>query len=286
MPTIEKFAKTVINQHDLNYGNSRNDWKNPENAQNNTPDIYAVGRYSKEKSKYKKPHVLYAYDFEVGEDLPQGAYIKSVKFSVRMAHKGNLDVKAPVGLYNHWQEGVKTIDSTEKTGWYNGAYRYAPSKKIGYSFEWVDYTISQKNLAKYKEFNKTLRNQGFGLQLRFRDAKTTGDVYISRIKIIVEYEMPSRYFEFQTISRDVDNPTEIPIKEQVCFKLVTGNSSRASENNRTYIVDLPIGMEIQHIDLGGICDYTLDGNVITWTVNGEGNQSVIWLFAQYPMQVD
>ena len=269
MATIQKYAKTVINQHDLKY--TRNDWEHPENAQNYVTNTAAKGAYTKVKSKYIKPHTLYAYDFEMGEDLPKGAFVKSIKFEVRMRHSGKLDVKAPIGVFNYWNTVSRTqnVDSAYKTGWYYGAYRYAPSKKIGTAYSTFSYTISSANLAKYNNINSILNSHGFGLQLRFQDAKTTGTIYVEWIRMTVEYESPSRYFTFQDISREEDAPTSVSIGKETTIKIITGNSSRATEDDRTYIVDLPIGFEIIRINLGGICDYTLDGNTITWTVTGE-----------------
>lgn len=271
------YAKTVINQADLAYIGKRNDWENPENAQNNVPKTSAKSYYTKVKSTYKKPHTLYAYDFEVDNNLPYNAIVTGIRFEVRMRHSGKLDVKAPIGVFNYWDTAHRTqnVPSPSKTGWYGGAYRYVPSEKISSSYSTVQYKISSKNLGKYENITKQIKSHGFGIQLRCRDAKSTGAVHVEWIRLIVEYEVPNRYIEFQTVSREEDNPTDVLIDNEVSFKIVTGNKSVAPEVNvdgqpinRTFNVDLPLGFEVVSVVPSGDTLSYSDGE---WTVSGQGN---------------
>lgn len=276
---IRKDAKTVINQADQQFAKTRNNWDNPENAQNYVTTTSAKGYYTKEKSTYKKPHVLYAYDFDMIDDLPPNAEITGLKFEVRMKCSKNLDVKAPMGLFNSTLGGVFSTDKSggnpNKTGVYNGVYRYYPNEKISHSFKTVEYKISKTNLAKYKDTFKSFTQQGFGIQLHFLDATTTGTVYVEWIKATIEYEVPNRYFDIIDVSMDNANPTELKIDKEYTFNIVTSNSSVAPERhtdrtliNKTFNIRYPLGFEIvSAVPSGDSVSYN-DGE---WTVSGKAN---------------
>ena len=275
---IEKYAKTVINQADQQHAKTRNNWINPANAQNYVPTTYATSHYTKEGTTYKKPHILYAYDFEVINELPYNAVITGLKFEVRMRHTSKLNVKAPMGLFNSTVGGVFQSDGSggnpKKTGVYNGVYQYYPDENISNSWKTVEYKISKANLAKYKDAYTSFTQQGFGLQLVFQDAKSTGSVYVEWIKVTLEYEVPDRYVEFQTVSRDETEPTDVLIDNEVTFKIVTGNKSSAPEVNtdrelinRTFNVDFPLGFEVVSVVPSGDTISYSDGE---WTVSGKG----------------
>ena len=268
--TFTGYAQTVVNQNDMAYRGKRNDWDNPKNAQGDNDNTYAKGYYTKEKSTYKKPHRVYAYDF--GCDVPSEAVIKSIKFEVSMRHTGKLDVICPSGTYMFYEHDVSaTASAPDKTGWYNGAYRYVPTKrKISENYVDVPYTISTSNLKKYSNLNRMLGMQVFGIVLGFNDAKTTGQVRIRWVKLTVEYYLPQRVTTFDNVSIDSDSPTEININSLVAINLTSQNISVASENDRTYVIDLPIGFELAYSESSGNT-ISFDESTMEWKVSGKGN---------------
>lgn len=268
--TFQGYAQTVINQADQLYIGKRNDWVNPENAQNYVTNTAAIGYYTKEKSTYKKPHTLFAYDFEA--DIPSEAVVTGLKFEVRMRHTDKLDVLAPIGVFDLWQNKgnvTETTKSANKTGWYKGAYRYVPTTKISGSYSTVTYSISSANLKLMDNKPHSIDAQGFGLQLRWRDATSTGQVRVEWVRMTVNYVMPQRYLTFDDASVDRDLPTEIGIDNYLKITLTSGNFSQATESDRTYVIDLPLGFEFDSaVTKGGTISF--DDSTMEWGVTGKG----------------
>ena len=266
------YARTVINQHDQQY--TRNDWVNPENAQNRVMESVATGKYTKSGTTYIKPHVLYAYDFPFS--LPEKAVVTSLKFVVRMRCTSKLDAKAPIGLFVSYKKGIFSPDRSQgcpkKTGDCNGRYRIVPTEKISNSYENVTYEMPKANLKKFEDIHRSFTQDGFGIQLISQDSKTTGNVYIKYIRCIIEYELPQRYLTFNA-SSDSTNPTGITYGEETTLVLKTGNPSIASDNRQKFKIAFPVGLELVGTPkLTG--DRTwFDPETMKWGVDGRAGKS-------------
>ena len=271
MVTVTAFAQTVVNQHDQQV--TRNDWKNPENAQNRTMDTWATGKYTKKKSKYYKPHTLYAYEF--GLSIPEGAAITGYQFIISMKCDKGMKVKAPAVRFNGYKKGAFTHDYTggkrNKTGDYDGIYHIYPDKYLSENFHKYTYEMPKENIDKFVDINYTIAQHGFGLQLWARDANVTGNIYVKYIKCIVTYEIPHRYITYKNISRSIDAPTEIKIGEPFTIQLETGNTSFVDESKQKIQIDLPIGFEIVDYKMTGAkSKFNIDNQA--WTVDGRGGK--------------
>ena len=278
-----EYARTVINQADMPNVGSRTDWIKPENAQNYVTNTYATGDYKKVKNTIKKPHTLYAYDFE--HNLPSDAVVTSIKFQVRMRCSKGMKVKAPIGVFMCWDHSISnSTTSRTKTGWYGGVYRYVPSKYLTTNWDTYDYTISNANLKKYGDLVPIINAQGFGMDLISRDADTAGSIYVEWIRLVVEYEVPNRYVTFENASKDEENPFEMVIDKPYTVKVITGNSSIAKGPDTTLTINLPLGFELYDnpIPYGDYISLTEDNGTYYFNVKGKAKSEAFVLLPVKP----
>lgn len=269
---LDEYAENVVNQHDQQY--VRNDWANPENAQNRVIETYATGAYTKKGTTYYKPHILYGYEFPLS--IPENAVVTSLKFVVRMKSSKNLDVKAPAALFVSYKKGIFSPDRSEgcpkTTGDCNGRYRVVPTEKVGKSWHNVTYEMPKEKLGKFEDIHRSFTQQGFGIQLMCQDAKSTGNLYIKYIRCIIEYEVPQRYLTFEGVSADPENPTDVAYGEPYQLVLKTGNTSIASDVQRTFNLSLPLGFEVTNYKTTGKNTVYNPTNQ-TWKVDGGAGKS-------------
>ena len=268
MVTVYKYAKTVVSQKDQQY--TRNDWVNPEDAQGKVTSTSAKGNYTKVKSKYYKPHILYAYDFELS--IPKNAVITSLQYQVRIRATKGLDALRPIAVFNSYRKGVFKSDwsynaDKGKTGDYGGMYKIVPTKKISSSYSTIYYDLPSEKLSQFEDINYTFNQMGFGIQLLCQDSTSTGTVHIEWIRVKVEYELPNRIITFENISVDSENPTSFFVEERKDIKITTINNSISSEEDRNITISLPFGFELVDYKLGGKRT-SFNQSEMVWTVNG------------------
>lgn len=265
------YAYTVVNQVDEQYIGKRNEWATPENATGHNGSTNTHSQYTKSGSTYKKPHILAVYDFQ-DINIPEEAEITNMYFEVRIRSTASkLNPKCPVGTFLDYHSDVKDTGGYMETGFYNHAYRYAPTSKLTTNYNTVKYGISKENLKKLSGSNekriKMVNGNRFGLLLNSHDFKGTGEVRINWVKLVVEYELPSPYVKY-SISTDVDNPTKADVGTPVKVDIEFGNSSIASMADQTLQVDIPYGFVTNSLVIGGDTVY-YDLETHEWTVSGK-----------------
>ena len=282
MVTVYKYARTVINQHDQQY--TRNDWVNPEDAQGKVTSTSAKGNYTKVKSKYYKPHILYAYDFELS--IPENAVITSLQYQVRIRATKGLDALRPIAVFNSYRKGVFKSDwnydkDKGKTGDYGGMYKIVPTKKISSSYSTIYYDFPSNKLSQFEDIHYTFNQMGFGIQLLCQDANSTGTVHIEWIRVKVEYELPNRVITFEDISVDSENPTPFKIDVERDITITTINNSISNENDRDIQIVLPLGLTLVKYKLSGKRT-SFNSNDLVWRVNGDSKQKNVLVLTVIP----
>lgn len=272
--TIKKYSKTVVWQDDQRY--DRNSWDNIENASNYVPTTHATGYYTTtKKNVYKKPHDIYAYDFEVG--LPENAYVTKVQFQVRMRCSKNIaGITAPDGIFIQYQGYAQDTTTKGKDGWYDHAFRFYGKKKLSNNYDTFHYTMYESDVQQYKNAAKTINLSSFGIRLSFPKEKQgsigfqDGEVHLEWIRLVVEYQMPNPVISYDGITVDIDNPPIIPINEKYSCRVIFLNNSNSPMENQELDVRLPFGATL--------CDYRIgyksvsfNPNTMKWVVGGGAN---------------
>ena len=266
--SMKKFSKTVIYQKDQMYLNSRNSWRDIANASGYVPSTYATGFYSKNGSKYNKPHVVYANDFEM--DIPDDAYITRIKFEVSMKCDKTINVKVPYGNFILYDKTIPDTVKKGETGWYGGTYRVYSNQKISTNWDVVNYVMKEKDI-KYKNPVDTVNAMGFGILLDFPDADQRGCVYIRWIRLTVEYELPDPYLLYNGASVVQEEATVVNVRDTKKVTLEFGNKSKASMSNQTLDVHLPFGAELISAKASNSIKKDTSFNTSTrkWNVSGK-----------------
>lgn len=273
---VTKYANTVVWQEDQLYMDSRNAWKDIANASRNIPETYATGTYSKKGSTYKKPHRFYAHDFEC--DIPSNAVITKIQFQVRVKCDSKLKMSAPEATFMQFNQNVADKVASGKTGWHDGAFRGVISTKLSSNWQIITYTMSEKDIQYYSNPVGTVNSMTYGLMLSFPSLKQTGNVYISWVRMNVEYELPNPYITYNGMVVDENNPPVIPLNENSSIEVVFGNNSKADMESQTLNVRLPFGAELngwatEYSD-GSNPYYAFDSfneNNMQWAVTGKGH---------------
>lgn len=240
MGCIPVYSNTVIYQIDQKF--VRNNWEDISNAIGGST-ASAMGSYTKfDDGTVKKPHKVYAYDFDL--DIPENAYVKSVKFEVRMKCSRGLNVEAPNVTFMSYQSNIQ--DSSTVTGWHGGAFRVASAEKLSTSWKTISYTMSESDTKKHPNIVKSLNNQKYGLLMAFKDSinNTTGNIYLQWVRICVNYEMPDTYLMWSGLSEDYNDPTNIEVGDTYQAMVFFGNRSNSTGDVQTLKLEPAFGAEI------------------------------------------
>ena len=279
--TRKRYSKTVVWQKDQRFLNTRNSWDNIENASNYVPTTHAAGHYTAEGTTYKKPHDVYAYDFEA--NIPDIAYISKIQFQVRMkCTKELVGMTAPDGIFIQYQQDIEDTVKAGQNGWYDHAYRHYGRKKLSTNYDTVHYTMEEADVQKYKNAVKTVNLSSFGIRLSFPIRYQAGEVRIEWIKLVVEYEMPNPVITYDGITVDINNPPVIPIGEEYMCRVIFLNNSNSAMENQELEVRLPFGAELVRWKIG-YKSISFDQSQMKWTVGGGANAQSNLVLYFWPM---
>ena len=270
------------------YAKYRNTWDNNTNASSNDnitqPKGSATSSYSrvlvdKKKSTFtlKQPWTFTATDF--GLNIPECAYIKNIRFTVRIKVDGTINVKAPYAFFDFYR-GTKTVKDNIKdfNGWKGGMFYSNPNKKLSNSWQNLIYEMSGAEFRKRGYPISELNKISMGLDIVFFEAtsqnKDNHKVSIQYVSCIVEYEMPDQTLTFDKATSS-DNPRVETVGESYVVSADYYNKSNAgccNGTNKPIKVTLPPHATLNHVN----GNYNHETN--EWTVNCTPNahQSLIF----------
>lgn len=273
---VTKYAQTVTEQYNPNT-TPRNRWSNVVNIIGDT-DSYATAEFTREQyiASYKEittydkngkkivkkvadkygyknnhPEVLAGHDFRF--DIPNGAYIKSVKFQVEMKVSNNVPVTVPKARFNIYGTAYQsklTTDKSGKTGFHNGVYIVVPSKKIATSWTKYTYTMDREAIETGGISATRFNKDGFGVDLNFFDADwdkgaKKGKIFIRRIKCIIDYEVPNPVLFYENPLANLPNTVvNVNVKDTNFVNLPSGTGTESDpfviNQGRTFELDVHV----------------------------------------------
>ena len=283
---VTRYAKNCHGQPNNNasYKNLRTDWSNNQNAcsQNAAiqPNGSATSTYSwiitKETKKatyfdQKIPWTYTGHDFNL--NIPDCAYIKSIRYTVRMKVSGSIILDAPYARFNIYggSKAVKT-NVNNHNGWYDGFYYRNPNKALSSSWQNFEYVMSGDEFRRRGYSNSELNKEITGIDLRFQKAHkfkegTTHTVSIAWVACYVEYEMPDESISFVEATSP-NNPRIEMAGDEYTINAVYRNRSNAGccgNQSKAVNVKIPPNAEVT----GWVPEFNKETNV--WTVNCNPN---------------
>ena len=154
-----------------------------------------------------KPANLSARDFKF--ELPSNAYIKGIRFDVRMKASDKLDVEVPYALlctYGKAYSEKYTYGNGYSTGFYDGVYLVNDHNNISTNWTTYSFTMNETAVKKAGINAKNLNDSLMGLELIFKDAKLTDkdiskknfnkevEIRVGYIECTIIYDVPKYYF--------------------------------------------------------------------------------------------
>lgn len=218
--TPVKYAHTAHGQPNANDPSAwkRSNWTNHANASASNTSVAPAGsakaQYQDNSLALTKKPILIPWTFTGATfefDIPECAYIKSIKFEVPIKLDAGGTIPSPQARFNIYN-GTKSIKDNIKngTGWYGGYYYHA-SNHTNLSTSWTThtYTMSGDEFRKRGYPNSEFGAVRFGIDLRWKDftslKKTTVNVYVKYVKCTVEYELPDESIVLDRVTSG-DNP--------------------------------------------------------------------------------
>ena len=268
---VTKLAQTVNAQINPNLP-KREDWKNCDKALTDTTKTYAVSHNTAKKLKgdkfsYNHPYTLTAHKF--GLSIPSNAYVKSVKFLVRMRAVGKQhnNWKVPTARFNIYGSAYKKEYDKDKDGWHDGIFYAGLKKYLSTSWQTYTYTMNETNVKKGGFKSSNFNAEVMGIDLQFSDClfkeikNNTGsaEVDVAWVKIQIEYEIPTYNITYQTVSTT---------GRTKCVKATFTNSTKANGGSQVLDVNIPWGT-----DLISPTSTTngFNPSTLKWTVNAKAN---------------
>ena len=272
--TVTGYAGTVVNQQDMAYIGKRTDWKNTANAVGHDGTTYTEAHYAKSKNTYKRPHTLSCYDF--GIKLPDYAVITGITFQVKIRSVGKQKPPSPTGRYIDFHTIVKNTSDGRSNGWWKQGFVHSPAKKIPSSWAYVNYSMTDKEIKTFNKYNtgnpaEIICKDRFGIMLYPFDLDYDVYLQIAWVKLIVDYEIPSTYIHYETVSINEDMPTHAYIGETQKVTVEFGNTSKvANLPDQVLNVKLPYGFTIDNWH-DGYGSQGFDEEYNLWYVSGKAN---------------
>ena len=157
---------------------------------------------------YSRPFTFTALDFKF--DIPKCAYIKNIKFTVRIKVSGKTNIKVPQARFNFYH-GTKYVETYQEddTGWDDGYYYQAPNKKLSNTWQDITYTLSGAEFRKRGYPASEINEQRMGIDLRWYKSTSMSvkshTVSIQWVKCTVDYELPDQSLTFDKATSE-NNP--------------------------------------------------------------------------------
>lgn len=293
---VTHYSKNAHGQPNVNQADadSRVNWENPANASASdyekspkgsstssyvhVPQTLTISAKKKKMPYDAKPYNFTGHDF--GLNIPKCAYIKNIKFTVRMKVSGNIDVELPYARFNMYK-GTKSVKDNIKdyNGWSDGNYYHRATNynKLTNSWRNVTYEMSGTEFRKRGySIENTLNQEIMGIDLRFFDPKTiktnTCIVSIQYIQCHVDYEMADNKVTFDRTTSEA-RPYTTYAGQRYYISATYKNNSNAKccdnnlnvQNNLEIKVTLPPNTKILMTE----GDYDIATN--TWSVPCEAN---------------
>ena len=192
-------------------------WRMISQALTKTATKYTYSAY---KFKYHlgniiehKPSNLSARDFDF--KLPSNAYIKGIRFDVRMKATDKLDVELPYAMlctYGKAYSEKYTYGNGYSTGFYDGVYLVNSHDNISTNWTTYSFTMNETAVKKAGINAKNINDSLMGIELVFKDAKPTErdiskknfnkevEIRVGYIECTVIYDIPRYYFTHTDIA--------------------------------------------------------------------------------------
>lgn len=306
MPSQSRYAQVVNPQINPNL-TKRNGWSSIANAVGST-DKLASSTYTKKtsttgKGKKKKTTTTYNYPYKVtahkfGFNLPKNAYIKKITVGVRMktSKNGTGSVFPSCGFYiKDKKSSIFDTAVSGETGWHNGVYWVHPKKKLSTSLYTYKYVMDETNYS-YGGFSiDHLNSDYFGVDLNFAHSYDPQTVYLKWVWVTIDYDVPTYTLVHDGADTTYSNPRQLSTGVESSVTFTLSQSSKASDSEHQYRIDVPWGVEILGIDFGSSNLFTRcfvantdNKNIKNWIVQftGSGSAWVKIRFMDYTHNVD
>ena len=280
MVKVTKLAKTVNSQINPNT-TQRIDWKNCDKALTNTDGTYATSYSTRKKVKNNyvdnHPWTLTAHKFDL--DIPSNAYVKSIKFQVRMRTKGSYKTwKYPQARFNIYgsaysnkYDGNRVVNTT---GWEKGIYFVHENKNLSSSWKTYTYTMNEANIKKGGFKSKHFNAEVMGVDLQFYNAvffadgstkkEATVEIDVAWVKIEIEYDLPTYNITYSEVAN------QVPTGEKFCTTAKYTQSTKANDGNQILDVNIPWGTELESATAS---NNQFNSSTMKWTVSANGKHT-------------
>ena len=262
------YSMNVVEQANPNK-EKKEAWKNIGNAIS-CNDSYANSYFRVDGSL---PEVLAVADF--GLDIPDDAYIKSVRFEVKIRiTDSNTKVKSPTAYFMLYggKGKVNQQKTTGKDGWYGSTYRDYATKDLSTSWQVMTYTIYEDDWNAKGFPSNCLNMKEMGIDLHFEKPSKinhiTG-VWIGWVRVKVDYVVPN-YRVTYSPSTSVEEPLEMLVNQQYCVDVNFENTTVANGGEQTVDIELPFGTSLKSYSPTSANFVHESGNSYKWTVDGSG----------------
>lgn len=252
---VTHYASTVHGQPNANASDAklRNEWVSNQKAcavdvtkapQGSTSSLFEV------KGKdFKRPWTFTAIQY--GFDIPECAYINSVKFEVRVKIDTKSKIPSPYAHFNLYH-GKNTVKDNIKdyNGWKDGLFNQAADKKyLSTSWQTLTYVMSGAEFRKKGYPISELNELRMGIDLRFfkpESLKGATKIDIQWVRCTVDYQMPNHVVTFDTVTSET-SPRHVYCGEVYDVTVKHQNRSNAgccNGNTRDLTVTLPPNAKI------------------------------------------
>lgn len=243
MAVVRKYAQVFNPQVNYN-GVHRLAWHNLSHAVGGTENNYAYA----DTSKKNFPWTVTAHKFNL--NIPTGAYIRQIKFQVKMkASKSGVVTIPKAGFFTRSERSTYSNVPSTETGYYKGVFwSYGNRSKLTTTPQVYNYTMLEENVRLANHTVDGLNSTACGVDLVFKEALDDARIYIDWVLMEVYYDMPSYRIEFDRKTYK-GSPRQLEAYKYFNVDVKFYNESKAIGTSQTLDIKLPFGTQLHNYSL-------------------------------------